>query len=120
MAWGRTVVVRDRTAQVVAAAIKRVQGAYVKARDLGDQRLQSLVPRLTGALASSSVAELLEPTKLLLRSYGDESAGKAYARWVNGGHHTQSGTFVPANPYFSQSCRDVRDQLVEDQAQVFG
>lgn len=36
-----------------------------------------------------------------------------YGVWVNDGHFTASGSYVPANPFFTQALEATQDQIVE-------
>lgn len=128
--YGETKIVRNDTERIIANARARARALYERARERGQQSLESLTPVDTGNLKASSKAEPLraadaprsrdargrfanEEIGFSMRSFGDEANNKAYARWVNGGHHTASGSFVPANPYFSQSVADASAVIKE-------
>jgi hypothetical protein len=133
--FGYTTVVRDDTAALIAQTRRRVQALYEKARAQGEQSLQALVPRDTGALADSSHAEPMnaglprardaagrftnQEIGFTMRSFGNEATGQMYARWVNEGHHTRSGSWVPPNPFFSQSVADAKAVIAEGLATIF-
>lgn len=128
--FGYTRVVRDDTDAVVANIRRRTQALYERARDRGEQSLQSLVPVDTGALKESSHAESInvglprsrdaagrftnQEIGFVMRSFGNETTGEQYAKFVNEGHHTASGSWVPPNPYFSQAEADAKAVVEEE------
>jgi hypothetical protein len=124
---GRTEITKNNIDSVIKAATEKVRQAYEKARVQAEQLLQARVPVDTGALKGSTRAESLSTVGALgglgvgfsMNSFGNESSGKAYARWVNGGHHAANGNWIPAQPYFSQTVADVQADLSGDLKKVF-
>lgn len=116
MSLGHAEVVKSNYAKAVQARINKYKAAYKAAADVADQTMQNMVPERTGALKASTSAKVTEDgLGIIMRSYGDEANGKAYARWVNGGHHVAlkggGAKFVPGVPYFSQAQADARATL---------
>lgn len=127
--YGYTRVVRNDYDIEAGKIRRRVQALYERGRQKGEDSLQSLCPVDTGALKESSHADpinaglersrdfrgrfLKEDIGFIMRSFGDESTGKQYATFVNEGHHTVSGSWVPPNPYFSQSVADANAVVQE-------
>jgi hypothetical protein len=118
MSLGRAEVVRSDYGKAVQARIAKYKRAYEAAREAADNTMQSMAPEDTGALKASSKATMLpDGLGFVMRSFGNESMGKAYAKFVNSGHHIakKDGTivFIPAVPFFSQAEADARATLRE-------
>jgi len=118
MAGGsNTVITKDRILQVVDNAVKNAQQIYEQTGVKGEQRMKQNAPVDTGELQKSSkVIQMSGGTVFgfILRSYGNEQVGRAYALYVDRGHHTVSGGWVPANPYYSQAVTDTKDDLATE------
>lgn len=133
--YGYTRVVRNDYDIEASNIRRRVQALYERGRQKGEESLQSLVPVDTGALKESSHAEsinagqprsrdfrgrfLKEDIGFIMRSFGNEATGQQYATFVNEGHHTVSGSWVPPNPYFSQSVADANAVVQEGLPSIF-
>lgn len=127
--YGYTTVVRGDYESEIAKVRRRLQSLYERGRAKGEQSLQSLCPVDTGALRESSRAESInaglprardaqgrfttQEIGFVMTSFGNEATGQQYATYVNEGHHTVSGSWVPPNPYFSQSVADANAVVQE-------
>lgn len=73
-------------ADVQAVIEKHTQGTFDDS--------QAAVPVLTGALQGSGHADIA-PIQ------GTVAYDAIYSLWVNDGHHTKSGSYVPPNPFLT-------------------
>lgn len=109
-------VLKEHITETVKAMVARITTAYESAAKMADQRLQESVPVDTGKLKESTKVTPVEGPGLVgfqMRSFGNDETGKGYAKFVNGGHHTVNGGWVPPQPYFSQATQDAKDDLKE-------
>lgn len=116
MSLGHASVIRSDYEKALQAKIARIKRAYEAAMNVADQTMQNMVPVDKGNLKASTKAEsLTDRIGFVMRSFGDQSTGKAYARWVNGGHNIALAAggvrFVSGVPFFSQAEADARAVL---------
>lgn len=68
---------------------------------------QAVVPVLTGELQGSGHADIGH-------LQGTVTYDAEYALWVDQGHHTRSGSFVPPNPFLSLPFQQHAQQFEDD------
>jgi hypothetical protein len=98
-------------AEVIPGATAAVEGALTDALDASLPLIPVRTGRLLGGQQTRLIGGGVEPTGEL---YNDTP----YARWVNSGHHTRSGSWVPAQDFMTAPMEVGRRSLMRRMAEI--